>query len=180
MMRYPEGFMNLSRRVVMALVLSLLASTSLALAAQGEQKIGVVDYGRIFKQMPETKKAEQAMQAASNQTKTEIEKLESDFQAAIQAYLKQKGSLSKAVQDQKQKELQLKEQSIKKTVAEKSGLLAKKEKELSGPIYQKINQTVQAVAQKEGYGLIFDKTAMVYGDAAYDITIKVLDQLNIK
>lgn len=180
MMQYSTGLMTLLRRVLMALVLSLFVTSSFAFTAQAEQKIGVVDFGKIFKQMPDTKKAEQTMQAASNQSKAEIDRLENDLQAAIQAYLKQKNTLSKAVQEQKQKELQLKEQNLKKSASEKSSLLAKKEKELTAPIYQKINTAVQSVAQKEGFNMIFDKNAMIYGDASSDITFKVMNQLNIK
>jgi outer membrane protein len=146
-----------------------------AFAASGSQKIGVVDYGKIFQQMPETKAADQTMQAAKSQTSAELSKQQTALQNAVQAY--QKAGKQNPV---KEKELRAQDESFRKAVAEKQNALAKKEQDLITPIRQKIDGAVESIAKKEGYNLIFEKGARVYGDAEYDITFKVMDQLNIK
>ncbi|MCG8375115.1 MAG: OmpH family outer membrane protein [Chlorobiales bacterium] len=57
------------------------------------------------------------------------------------------------------------------------GALDKKKAELFAPIRQKILNAVKAVAAKEGFSVIIDKQAMVYGNPSADITFKVISQL---
>ncbi|HWQ25536.1 MAG TPA: OmpH family outer membrane protein [Chlorobaculum sp.] len=174
-----KGLKTISRSLLMALTVGMLYSAPIAFAADGSQKIGVVDYGKIFQQMPETKTAEQTMGAARNQTNTELGKMQSDLQNAVQTYLKQKQKTGKA-DAAKEKELQGKDESLRKLAAEKSNALAKKEQDLVAPIRQKIDGAVESIAKKDGYSMILDKNIRVYGDTQSDITFKVLDQLNIK
>ncbi|NTU93658.1 MAG: OmpH family outer membrane protein [Chlorobiaceae bacterium] len=166
---------TISRRILMAIALCMLLSTSSAFAAGAAQKIGVVDYGKIFQQMPETKAAEQSLQAAKTQTSNELNKLSSALQSAAQAY--QKAGKQNPV---KEKELRAQDESLRKTAAEKQGLLIKKEQELITPIRLKIDNAIESIAKKEGFNMIFDKAVRYYGEAEYDITFKVMDQLNIK
>ncbi|NTW46743.1 MAG: OmpH family outer membrane protein [Chlorobaculum sp.] len=160
--------------VFMSLTLGMTFSASQALA-DSAQKIGVVDYGKIFQMMPETKAADQSLQTMKNQSGAELSKQQNALQSAIQAY--QKGGKPNAV---KEKELRAQQENLQKSAMEKQRLLSQKEQELITPIRQKIDATVAAVAQKDGYSMIFDKSARVYGDAQSDITYKVLDQLKIK
>ncbi|MBN1929397.1 MAG: OmpH family outer membrane protein [Chlorobiaceae bacterium] len=174
-----KGIKVISRLLFMALVLGVFFSGQNSAAASTAQKIGVVDYGRIFQMMPETKAAEQSMQTAKMQTNQELGKMQSSLQTAIQTYLKQKQKTGKADAAQ-ERALQGREENLRKVAAEKTNALAKKEQSLILPIRQKIDAAVAAIAKKEGYSMIFDKNVRVYGDAQTDITYKVLDQLNIK
>lgn len=158
----------------MSLLLGMTFSTSKAFA-ESSQKIGVVDYGRIFQMMPETKAADQSLQAMKNQSSTELAKLQSAFQNAVQAY--QRGGKPNAT---KEKELRAQQENLQKTAMEKQRLLAQKEQALITPIRQKIDAAVAMIAQKDGYSMIFDKSARVYGNDQSDITYKVLDELKIK
>jgi outer membrane protein len=175
-MPYLKRFKQNSLRVVTALALCMMISIPGAFAASGSsQKIGVVDYGKIFQQMPETKSADQTLQAAKNQTNSELGKMQASLQGAVQAYQKA-GKPNPA----KEKALRDQEESFRKSVADKQNALAKKEQDLITPIRQKIDSAIESIAKKEGYSMIFEKGARVYGDAEYDITFKVMDQLNIK
>ena len=158
----------------MALSLGMTLSAPNAFA-EGVQKIGVVDYGKIFQMMPETKAADQTMQTMKNQTNAELGKQQNAFQQAVQAY--QKVGKANAT---KEKELRAQQESLQKSVMEKQSQLAQKEQELVAPIRQKIDASVAAVAQRDGFTMILDKNARVYGDEQSDITYKVLDKLNIK
>lgn len=159
----------------MSLTLGMTFSAPQAFAADNAQKIGVVDYGKIFQMMPETKAADQTLQTMKNQSGAELTKQQNAFQQAVQAY--QKGGKPNAV---KEKELRTQQENLQKSALEKQKLLAQKEQALIAPIRQKIDATVAAVAKKDGYSMIFDKSARVYGDEQSDITYKVLDQLSIK
>ena len=167
MMSRNSTLMSLSRTMIMTLILSLLAIAPSALAAPGDQKTGVVDVAKILDQMPEKKKAENILKATGSQWEKGLDKLKKDFQTAATSY-------------EKQKALNLKYQNIQKYQMEKfgpGGALDKKKAELFAPIRQKILTAVQAVSKKEGFSVIIDKQAMVYGDKSADITFKVISQL---
>jgi outer membrane protein len=169
-----KGRKALSRLLFMALALGMTVSSPKAFA-ESSQKIGVVDYGKIFQMMPETKAAEQTMQTMKNQTNAELGKQQNAFQQAVQTY--QKAGKPNAA---KEKELRAQQENLQKNAMEKQTQLAQKEQELVVPIRKKIDASVASVAQKDGFTMIFDKNARVYGDEQSDITYKVLDQLNIK
>lgn len=166
---------SMFRPVLLTFCLGLLLSTPKAFAAENMQKIGVVDYPRIFQMMPDTKAAEETLQTMKKQTESELAPLQAKLQKAIQAY--QKGGKPNPA---KEKQLRAEDESFRKTVMEKQSILSRTEQELITPIRQKIDAAVAAIAKKEGYSLIFDKNIRVYGDEQSDITYKVLDQLNIK
>lgn len=160
----------------MALALCMLISTHGAFAASSApQKIGVVDYGKIFQQMPDTKSAEQSLQTSRSQTNAELAKMQAALQNAVQAY--QKTGKQNPV---KEKELRGQEENFRKAVTEKQAALTRKEQEMIAPIKLKVDNAISSIAKKEGYSMIFEKGARVYGDDTYDITYKVMDQLNIK
>jgi outer membrane protein len=168
-----KGFKTLSLSLFMALMTMPFSAPTFA--ADSAQKIGVVDYGRIFQMMPETKTAEQTLATMKNQSGAELAKQQSAFQSAVQAY--QKGGKPNAT---KEKELRSQQENLQKNAIEKQNLLARKEQELITPIRQKIDVSVASIARRDGYSMIFDKNARVYGDEQSDITYKVLDMLNIK
>jgi outer membrane protein len=170
-----KGIKSMLRALFTALALSMIVTVPSTYAADSVTKIGVVDYGRIFQMMPETKAADQTLQTMKNQTNAELGQLQSTIQKAIQAY--QKAGKPNAA---KEKELRAQDENFRKTVMEKQGMLAKKEQELISPIRQKIDSAVASIATKDGYSMILDKNIRIYGDEQSDITYKVLDQLNIK
>ncbi|WP_294345145.1 OmpH family outer membrane protein [Prosthecochloris sp.] len=173
-------FTSLPRTMIMIMIVSVLAVAPSALAATGTEKTGLVDTQKVLDQMPEKKKAENILKATGTQWQKGLDKLKNDFQTAATNYEKQKKSLSKTALEQKEKDLNLKYQSIQKYQLEKfgpGGALEKKQNELFAPIRQKFLTAVQTVAKKEGYSVIIDKQAVVYGDKSADITFKVIDQL---
>ena len=51
--------------------------------------------------------------------------------------------------------------------------------ELSKPLYDKINKTIESLAKEMSLSFVLDKASggLLYGDKAFDITFKVLDKL---
>jgi outer membrane protein len=175
--------LRLSRRVLMTGALSLLLAAPVSFAAQGPEKVGVVDSGKIIQQMPETKQAEATLQSTAAPYQKELDRLSQDYQKSVAAYKQQAASMTKAARDQKEKELNTKGQALDKYQQEKfgrNGILEKKQQELLTPIRNKALAAVQTIAQKEGYSLVIEKSVMVYGSPDNDLTFKVLNQLNIK
>ncbi len=178
LMSRNSAITTVSRSMIIALLLSV--SFMIPHASAAGAKTGVVDVAKVIQQMPETKKAENILKSTSKQWKGSLDKLKKDFETAAASYEKQKAGLSKTAREQKTKALELKLQNAQKFQMEKfgpGGALDKKKSELFAPIRTKMLTAVKAVADREGFSLILDKQAMVYGSGAVDITIKVIDQL---
>ncbi len=182
MMSRKSALTALSRGLFMVFALTMLFSApELQAAATG--KTGVVDVSKIIKQMPETQKAENILKSTTTQWGKSLEQMQKDFQSGVAAYEKGKASMNQATKTQKENELKTKLQAAQKYEQEKfgrGGALEKKQEELMAPIRQKVLAAIKAVAQKEGFSLILEKQAMVFGDSSLDLTIKVIDQLNKK
>ncbi|MBC8524727.1 MAG: OmpH family outer membrane protein [Chlorobium phaeobacteroides] len=169
----------LPRTMFFAVILSFFFVSPELLAVTG-QKTGVIDATSVLNQMHETKKAENILKATGTQWQKGLDNLKKSFQTSAASYEKQKSSLSKAAREQKEKDLNVKLQSIQKYQMDKfgpNGALEKKKAELLAPIHQKLLAAVKAVAVKEGFSVIIDKQAMIYGSSSADITAKVINQL---
>ena len=79
-MTHSKVFMNMSRRIIMAVALSLVLAAPQSFAAQEAGKISVVDSGKILQQLPETKPAEVTLQTTVAPLKTELERMNRDYQ----------------------------------------------------------------------------------------------------
>jgi len=83
LMNHSQRFMNVCRRIIMAVALSLVLVAPQSFAAQESGKVGVVDSGKIFQQLPEAKQAESTLQAAAGPLQKEIAMKNQELQKAI-------------------------------------------------------------------------------------------------
>jgi outer membrane protein len=180
MMNHPREFMPVSFRFFTAVALGLLLVSPTVFAAQGVERVGLVDSGKILQKMPETKQAETTLQATAVPLRKELERLNQDMKNSIAFYEQQKASLGKPARMQREKELTLKAQSIQKYQQENSGVLEKKKQALFLPIRQKILTAIASIAQKNGFSVVLEKGAALYVTADHDLTSQVMAQLHIK
>ncbi|EAT59191.1 MULTISPECIES: OmpH family outer membrane protein [Chlorobium] len=180
-MNHSGGFINVSRRamVTAALSLMLIAPSSLQ-AAQDTGKVGVVDFGKLIQQLPETKQAETTLQATAAPLQKELARLNAEYQKSVVAYRQLPAATTKAARDQKEQEVNSKAQALQKYQQEQGGVVERKQQELLTPIREKVLSAVKAIAQQDGFTLVIDKGAQVYGTPDHDLTFKVMNQLNIK
>ena len=117
-------------------------------SASAASNIGVVNFQVLFEQHPDTAKAQQTMQAESEQARK-------DFEAKIATMNNDKEKQEYA--NQLQQRLMLKEQ------------------ELRAGILDKINAAVKSVAESKGLSIVIEKGNVVYG--GNDITDEVAKKL---
>ncbi len=182
-MTHSRKFMKMSRRIIMAVILGLILVAPPSFAAQEVGKVGVVEFSKIWQQLPETKQAQLTLQATVDPLQKELARLKQDYQQSVVAYNLKAPALTKAVKEKKEKELNLKGQIIEKYQQDnfgRGGVIEKKDMELAAPIRQKIATAIEFIAQKEGFTLVFEKSNSFYVTPENDLTFKVLNQLNIK
>ena len=168
---------------MLAVTFSLMIGSSPVVAApQDAGIVGVVEFGKIMQQLPETKQAYDTLQSTVAPKQKELERLNMEFQQAVAAYRQKSAKLTVAAREKQEKEIMRKEQELKKYQQEQDTAIGKKQRELFTPIREKVMDAVKAVAQKEGFTIVLDKNEnlLVYVSPDHDLTAKVLNLLNIK
>lgn len=148
------------------------------------QKIGYVDSQVILNQLPAAIKAQGDLDALTNKWSSHLDTLTAAYQQALADYQKNQDKMSDEKKLGVQQKLVQQEQNImnyrKEKFAQGTGEIYKKQDEIFGPVKANIYKAIQKVAKKEGMKFVFDKAGdvvLLYADAEYDLTYKVLDLL---
>jgi outer membrane protein len=148
-----------------------------------QQKIGFVDSEVIFNALPEAIKAKGDLEAITKQWYAQVDSLNVKLQQDYANYQKQQTTLTAEKRKQIEQDLVTRDQNLKTMQQQKfgqGGEIYKKQEELFSPIKEKVIKGIQEVAKTEGLSFVFDKvgdTVLLYADAEYDITYKVLDKI---
>ena len=100
---------------------------------------------------------------AETKLRTDLEKLKRDADVMGD---KAKGKLQRELQAQ-DAALQLKVSNLREAQAKRAGEEQRK-------LLDKIQKTVQSIAQKKGYDMVIDRNAVVYGNSKDDLSSEVL------
>lgn len=165
------------KKIVLFLAIGLMtASSSIA------QKFGYIDSRELLSLMPEMVKADTALKVYAKQYSDQLEAMEKEFNKKGQEYQAGEKSMSEAVKEVKQKELQSLQQryqDLQQSAQEKMG---KKENELLSPILEKADKAIKEVAKAGNYDYVFDlsKQAILYAKDSDNMLPLVKAKLGIK
>ena len=123
------------------------------------------------------------MDAMSKKYQDEMQRTNEEFQKKYQEFLAQADSLPKNIAERRQKELQDMAQRQEQFQQEAYQSMQKAQQDAMAPIYQKLDEAIQAVGKAEGVVYIFDlaRTPIPFvGAQSVDVTAKVKTQLGIK
>lgn len=168
------------------LLLTFLFAT--VLSAQTTQpasfKVGYVDSETILAQFPEAIKAKSDLEGLVANWRKEVDSLTADLQKLYADYQKQGATIKKEEQEKNQKILVEKDQKLQQykeqKFAQPNGEYYTRQETLMAPVKKKIFQAIEDIAKEEGMQFVLDKAGEVivlYADAQYDVTFKVLDRL---
>lgn len=151
--------------------------------AQAPLKIGYVDSQIILTQLPEAIKAQGDLDALQNKWSAELDSMTLKYQQALEDYQKQAATMTEDKKLAAQQQLVGQEQNILNFRRQKFGQggdLMKRQEEIFNPIKTRIFDAIERVAKEEAMQFVFDKSGdivLLYADAAFDITYKVMDKL---
>lgn len=162
----------------------LLAGPLCWTAAGADLKLGYIDSEALREKLPDFRAAQvqlerlhQQYESEATERKNKLDKLEEDFHKQELLISEARRAELKAQLDDQQKQLQ---DFTQKTFGA-DGELMKKNVELSGPIFEKINAAIQELAKEDGYDFIFDvaaaNSAIVFAQERYDLTEKLLNRM---
>ena len=145
------------RKTTFFLVALMFSAFSL-LAQTEPPKYGHMNLGNLLEQMPETAKAEADLRVMADSLNRKDSVMTAEFQAAF-LKLKQEydaGDLTAVQIQQRQTTLETQRQAIQKFEENAQAQLEVRRNDLLGPILERVEAAIQAVAKENGFLMIFD------------------------
>ena len=165
------------KRIFLIVVMAIF---SLGLSAQ---KIAYVDTDYILSKIPEFSDAQAQLDDLASQWQKEIEAKFLEIDKMYKEYQANKVLYPDEMRQKKENEIVAKEKQVKDFQQGKfgsEGELFKKRQELIKPIQERVYNSIQSVADKNNYAIIFNKSdgvTMIYTNSKYDVSDEVLDNL---
>ncbi len=168
-----------SAAMLVVYLMSLLPSS---VATAQEIKMGYIDTVKIFAEFKETVEAEEvyskeveAWKKKAEDMEREIAQMREEIQSQSLMMSEEKLNEKKLLLDQKFKEYQ----QYMNDIFGDEGEAARRNRELTEPIVEKINGVIAKLAEEEGYTIVFDAAQgnIVYAAKEMDLTEMVLERL---
>lgn len=166
------------------LCLTILLGSIVAICTASAQKIGYVSTDAIRKSYESNKQAEERLNALVEEWKAELAQRQRDIDELDLEIRKNRLIWSDQERQTKEKEIEEKRRErdqFARMKFEPGGEHDQQAEKLFNAIWNKIYATIQKVAAVEGYDIVWDKSVqpLVYVNAKYDITVKVMKELGI-
>lgn len=166
-----------------ALIFGLIFGTA---ALSSAQRFAYVDTQYILSNIPEYKAAQDQLDKISVQWQEEIEAKYTEIDKLYKAYQADQILLTEDMKKKREEEIEAKEKAAKDLQKQRFGVggdLFKKREDLVKPIQDKVYNAVKALAEKDNYAVIFDKSSdltMLYTSPKYDKSDEVLESMGYK
>tara|TARA_Y100000588_G_scaffold391425_1_gene499946 strand:+ start:1007 stop:1525 length:519 start_codon:yes stop_codon:yes gene_type:complete len=154
------------------------------LLLSADMKIGYIDSNRIMQELDEVREVRVQLEKEQRKMEVEMQSMISRRDSLIQAYELQKILLvDENKRIEKEREIQLLEQSIERFQMEKfgpnGGEIYKLQNQLLAPVLSKIDAAIQKIGKERGYNYIMDAVsgALVYAIESHDLTDEVIEEL---
>ena len=143
-------------------------------------KYGHVNSGEILEVMPGIDSLQIKLKAFQDDLQTMYESMVTEFQQKKDKFDREVGTMSSAVRQVREKELQDLTTRIQEFQANAQDDLEEKQYELAKPYQDAIQDAINKVAKNNGYSYIFDTKILLYYGTGDDITPLVKKELGIK
>lgn len=160
----------------------LLAAVAMfvSLGTANAQKYGHVNSSEILQVMPGVDSLQIKLQAFQADLQAMYESMMTEYQTKKDKFDREVGTMSSAVRQVREKELEDLGVRIQEFQANAQDDLEEKQYELAKPFQDAIQNAIDKVAKANGYAYIFDTKILLYYDNGDDITPLVKKELGIK
>ncbi len=161
--------LGVSLLVFAALVLSPLW------AGAADVKIGVVDGMDIVSKSSEGKRVQESIKRKSEELGKPFASRRQEIQRQMEEFQKQASVMKEDARKRKAEELEKKMKDFEKQGADAEKQLAQYQEKELGPLFQKLEGAVKAVAEQQKLDIVLDKrqSGLLYMSPSVDITDKV-------
>jgi outer membrane protein len=180
-------FRIMRKTAIRAAVVILLAGVAwgavISTSWAQQMRIGYVDVLRLKQEYKEYQQAEVQFEKLMTVWQAKADSMQQQMQELADKLEKQNLMLTEQAKNDIRQELLVKQneyQLFLNEVMGPDGEAANKEYELSKPLLEKMETVIKLIALKGNYTYILDRTAgsVLYADDKYDITDKVIAELN--
>ncbi|QEC50982.1 periplasmic chaperone for outer membrane proteins Skp [Anseongella ginsenosidimutans] len=147
--------------------------------AQAQIKIGYLNTSELIALMPETKAADSQFNAFAQKLQQTLQPMQQDLQTKFAEYQEQQATMADAVKESKEKELQDLNERIDQFQLKSQQDMQKKREELMGPILEKVQTAIKAVAASSKFTYILDSNAILHGPEGDNVLPLVKKELGI-
>ena len=146
-----------------------------------ESKVGTVDIDYILSLMPELTGVQEQVKAYQTELSDGYNQRFASYEKSVQSYRESEALMTLMQKKNKQDSLLILENELNQYQQNGNQLLALRQEEFMQPLYKKVGQALERVAEAGGYTqvLLRDNT-VVYIDNRFDLTLDVLNDLKIE
>ncbi|CAN5664579.1 hypothetical protein BH23GEM7_BH23GEM7_19480 [soil metagenome] len=150
-----------------------------AAGAQQGTRFAFINSQRILAQAPGATEAQQSFEQDMTRYRTEVENLGRELERLQGDFERQQGTLTPAVRQQRQQEMQQRFQTYQQRVGELEQTAQRRQAELVEPIMKRISEVIEQIRTEGNYAMIFDASAgaLITADPSLDLTDRVLARL---
>lgn len=166
--------MKLTR--VFAAAMATLLVTAGAQAA--EVKIGYIDLQKAIQETSAGKKAKKELEKEFNAKKDDLQKRQANIKKMQEDLEKKKGVMTEEARASKAAELQQEMMKYNDFLGQSQSTMQKKEQELTKPVLEKLQATIDKIAKDGGYTMILEKSeqAVLWAKKDVDLTDTVVKE----
>ena len=145
-------------------------------------KLGYVNSQELLSVMPEMTKADADLKTFAKQYQDQLESMGKEFEKKGNDYQTGEKTMSDAVKEVRQKELQSLEGRIREYQQSAQEKIGKKKEDLYKPILEKADKAIKDVAKEKGYDYVFDASggSLLYAKDSDNLLPVVKTKLGIK
>jgi len=166
-----------SRRLLVALAAAIPLTLSAVAHAQ-TTKVGYVNFQKALSEIDEAKAARARIEGLKDQKQKDLDKVQEQLKKDQETLQKQAATMTDQVKQQKAEELQKRIIDLQQNFEKGRAELAQKENEEFSPIIGKMRNIINAIAQKEGFTMVFDAGGVAYAPDSLDLTPQLVRTYN--
>lgn len=160
----------------------LIAAMSVFCTAAFAQKFAHVDSQQLFQLMPEMDEVREQMDKIVKENEEVMKSMYEEFQSKYQQYQQKAATWTASVRESKEKELADMQNRLQETQQSIQQEMQSIQNNLTAPVMEKLQKTIEAAAKEGGYIYVFDVNSALYIDPAQstDLTTVLRKTLGIK
>lgn len=160
----------------------MLSAVLLGTVAMAQSKIGTIDAEYILNQLPEIQEVNQELEGYGQELQGDLQQTIQQYEQQVQVYQEQNQTYTEAQREEEEQKIMALENEIQGFRQKAQVMMQMKRNELTNPLYEKINEAMQAVIQEEGFTQIFHagSNALAFSAEGSDITQKVMNRLGLE
>lgn len=154
----------MNRKTIFTFLVAFFGVSVLAFSQQ-HLKIGYTNLDYIMNQMPEMKQIESQLKEFEKQLQSQLQSKYTEYEQKLDAYKRGQATMADIVKQDKEQELMNLQNNIREFEEKAQTEMQKKQMSLLQPVLEKIQKSIDKVAEAHGYSYIFS-THSEYGSTA--------------